>query len=43
MTAATAAWPARPDHGLAFAGIPVDLGLDGAPLLLALLAFNVGV
>lgn len=30
-------------HGLAFAGILADLGLDGSPSLLALLAFNVGV
>lgn len=30
-------------HGLAFAGILADLGLDGAPSLGALLAFNVGV
>jgi hypothetical protein len=30
-------------HGLAFAGILTGLGLDGAPSLLALLAFNLGV
>ena len=30
-------------HGLAFAGILTDLGLDGSPSLLALLSFNVGV
>lgn len=30
-------------HGLAFAGILVDLGLDGSTSLPALLAFNVGV
>ena len=30
-------------HGLAFAGILTDLGLDGATSVLALLAFNVGV
>lgn len=30
-------------HGLAFAGILVDLGLDGSTGFLALLAFNVGV
>ena len=30
-------------HGLAFAGILTDLGLDGSASLLALLAFNVGV
>jgi hypothetical protein len=30
-------------HGLAFAGILTDLGLDGSSSLLALLAFNVGV
>ena len=30
-------------HGLAFAGILTDLGLDGSTSLLALLAFNVGV
>jgi HupE / UreJ protein len=30
-------------HGLAFAGILADLGLAGAPSLLALLSFNVGV
>lgn len=30
-------------HGLAFAGILADLGLDGTPSLAALLAFNVGV
>lgn len=30
-------------HGLAFAGILADLGLDGSTSLLALLAFNVGV
>ncbi len=30
-------------HGLAFAGILADLGLDGSTSVLALLAFNVGV
>jgi hypothetical protein len=30
-------------HGLAFAGILTDLGLDGSTSLLALLAFNLGV
>jgi hypothetical protein len=30
-------------HGLAFAGILTGLGLDGAPSLLALLAFDAGV
>ena len=30
-------------HGLAFAGILTDLGLDGSASVLALLAFNVGV
>ena len=30
-------------HGLAFAGILADLGLDGTTSLLALLAFNVGI
>jgi hypothetical protein len=30
-------------HGLAFAGILADLGLDGTASVLALLAFNVGV
>jgi HupE / UreJ protein len=30
-------------HGLAFAGIVADLGLDGSTSILALLAFNVGV
>jgi HupE / UreJ protein len=30
-------------HGLAFAGILTDLGLEGSTSLLALLAFNVGV
>jgi hypothetical protein len=30
-------------HGLAFAGILTDLGLDGTTSLLALLAFNLGI